>query len=312
MHIPQAFAAAFLIPAAAMLLGGWPWRRSRPSWASAVGVLGVALGFLAACPLLDEVSHWPPSDASDRLQLIVLPAVVVVEMAAAFAGRFRWLFWLPRLVVAGGAARVLLDQSSFIADLPGGEANRWTTLQTIEYLGGMAAALVGVWALLALLMRRSSGRSVPLAVTLAAAGAAATVLLSGDATGGLAGLAFAVALVGALAASLLLAPTPDLNGLLGVGVVGLFALVVTGHFFAELTAVNAGLLFFAPLLCWLIEVPPIRRAWPWVRGVVRVSLVLAPVVVALALAQQKSAKDLAPRGSGVPEATNDDYINFGK
>src|SRR5205807_1665424 len=96
-------------------------------------------------------------------------------------------------------------------------------------LAGLAAALAGVWAALVALARRTpfpspapsgadrvtGGRSVPLVLAVACAGAALTVALSGYATGGLLGLPLAAALTGVVAASLALSARPDMTGAIG-------------------------------------------------------------------------------------------------
>src|SRR5262245_26027521 len=102
-----ALAAAAVTAAAALLLGGWPWRKPRPAWAAAGGVLGVGLGFVVGCWLLGLRPHWPPGEDLDRLLLILFPAVVGVELVGAFLGRLRWLVWPLRAVVVAAAARVL-------------------------------------------------------------------------------------------------------------------------------------------------------------------------------------------------------------
>jgi hypothetical protein len=138
-------------------------------------------------------------------------------------------------------------------------------------------------------------------------------MLSGYSTGGQVGLALAGALAGAVIASLALGARPDLSGVLGLGVVGLFALLVLGRFFGELASSNAALLFFAPLLGWLPELPYIRRLGPRLRGLARVVLAAAPVVVALLLAQQKFVEDSrAPSSSGSREPSMQDYMDYGK
>jgi hypothetical protein len=101
-------------------------------------------------------------------------------------------------------------------------------------------------------------------------------------------------------------------GVLGFGVVGLFALVVVGRFFGTLTTANAAVLFFAPLLCWLPELPYVRNAWPWLRGLLRVAVVAVPVFAVLILAQQKFDKDSGRPSPGSIEPTRDDYLNYGK
>ena len=69
----------------------------------------------------------------------------------------------------------------------------------------------------------------------------------------------------------------EVTGQLGVAILGLFSLLVIGRFFGELTAAHAILLFVAPLLGWLPELPVLRRIKPWVRGLARV--ILAAVLV---------------------------------
>jgi hypothetical protein len=246
---------------------------------------------------------------------------------AAILGRFRWLAWLSRLVVAVGAAGVLLHNSVYLTDLAGPGTREWTPTQSWLILGGLAAALLGVWAALASLVRRMSphpaldpsereqrlgGRSVALAVAVACAGAAVTVMLSGYASGGQIGLPLAAALTGTLIASLALLVSPDVEGVVGLGVVGLFALLVIGRFFGTLTDGNAALLFFGLLLCWLPEGQYVRRVGLRLRGVLRVVLVAVPVLVALTLAHQKFASDSSRTGPGSGEPSLQDYEAFGK
>ncbi|HEV3259179.1 MAG TPA: hypothetical protein VG013_20065, partial [Gemmataceae bacterium] len=218
----------------------------------------------------------------------------------------RWLAWPLRLVIAVGAARVLLHNTTYLEDLAGPDSREWTPAQTWKILAGMGAALAVVWAALVLLVRRAPGRSVPLAVALACAAAAVTVMHSGYASGGQVGLPLAAALAGAVAASLVLSGPPAMEGALGLAVVGLFALLVIGRFFGELTTLNAALLFFAPLLCWLPELPPRFR------GVARVVMVAVPVAVALLLAHQKFAEDSARTAPGPQEPSTQDYLDIGK
>ena len=85
------------------------------------------------------------------------------------------------------------------------------------------------------------------------------------------GLPLAAALTAVVIASLALAGPADMRGVLGLGVVGLFALLIVGRFFGQVSTLNAALLFFAPLLGWLPELPFVRRpgsssSSPFVRG----------------------------------------------
>src|SRR5262249_10274173 len=137
------------------------------------------------------------------------------------------------------------------------------------------------------------------------------IMLSGYATGGQLALPLAAALVGATVASWALSGPTDVTGPLGLGVVGLFALLVIGRFFGQLTTGHAALLFAAPLLCWLPELPSIRRLRPWLRGLAQVVLVAVPVAVAGAQAQQKFAEASRPSPDS-KEPSIQDYMDFGR
>jgi hypothetical protein len=315
MPIFQGMGAAALFAAAALLLFGWPWRAPHAMRVRAGSVLGVGLGCIVGCWLAGASINWPPREIHDRFLLILLPAVIAVELVAVFFGR-PWLVWPLRLAVAAGAGRLLLDKTIYVADLEG--VNRlWTPTQTWMVLGALALALAAVWTLLVVLVRRAPGRSVPIALALACAGGAVTVMLSGSFTGGLPGLVFAAALTCAMAASLVLSDSLDVSGVVGLGVIGLFALVIGGHFMSELTLVNAVLLFMSPLLCWLPELPP------RLRGLGKVGLAAVPVGAAVLLALNGSSGDSSrtatnaqspanPAPASAKEPTIQDYMNFRK
>jgi hypothetical protein len=138
-------------------------------------------------------------------------------------------------------------------------------------------------------------------------------MLSGYASGGQLGLPLAAALAGAAAASLVLRDTAGLSAALGPAVVGLFSLLVIGHFFGELTTSHALLLGLAPLLCWLPEVPLVRRAPAWLRGLARLALVAVPLGVALVQAQQQFVQNSAATSTQeAGEPSLQDYMDFGK
>jgi hypothetical protein len=137
-------------------------------------------------------------------------------------------------------------------------------------------------------------------------------MMSGYASGGPLAMPLAGAVAGALVASLFIKGDVSLNGVLGMSVVGLFAVLVMGHFFGELTWTNAALLFFAPLLGWLPELAMVRSLKPRLRAFAGIVLTAVPVAIALALAQQKLVEDSAPPSSDSSEPTLDDYMNFGK
>jgi hypothetical protein len=99
--------------------------------------------------------------------------------------------------------------------------------------------------------------------------------------------------------------------MIGPAVVGLFSLVVIGHFFGELSVSHAALLFTAPLLCWLPELPPIRSNLPWLRAFARVALVAVAIAASVVQAGRSFIKDTQP-DVGASEATSDDYSSYGR
>jgi len=312
MLILGAMAAAGITAAGVVLLGAWVWHNRLSVRTAISGVLGASVGFFIGCWALGPKLRWPPQEDLDRFLFILMPAVLGVEVAATTSLREKQLLpWLLRLLLAGAAAPVLLYQSTFITNLGPGTPE-WTPTQTALAFGGLTAALVVVWLSLALLARKTGGRSVPLAVALACAAAAVTVMLSGYASGGQMGLPLAAAVAGAAVASLVLAKGFEGDGLLGLGVVGLFGLLVIGYFFGELAIGHAALLFFGLLFCWLPEMPYLRRFGPRLRGVLRVVLVAVPALLSVGLAQQKFVADSTRTSPASSETSIQDYLDFGK
>jgi hypothetical protein len=325
--ILEAMAAAAITAAACILICAWPGRKFRPALAGSGAVLGVGLGFFAGCWLLGVRPDWPPRQDQDRFLLVLFPSVMGIELVATLAASMRWLVWLLRMIVAASAARVLLHNTIYLTDLAGPGSQEWTPAQTWMILGGLAIALAGGWTSLAFLARRTAisaslsnqkcgvrgrGSSVLLAVSVACAGTAITVMLTGYATGGELGLPLAAALAGGTAARFVLKQSGSAEGAVSLGTVGLFALLVMGRFFGELPTAYAVVLCSSTLLCWLPELPYIRRLGPRLRGVIRVALVAVPVMVVLMLAQQKFVRETSMTSPGSEEPTIEDYLNFGK
>jgi hypothetical protein len=278
----QAMGIAAATAAALVLLLGWPWRAPRPALVRAGAVLGTALGFFLGCWWTGQLPQWPPVQVRDRMLLLLVPAVVVAELAALLPASLSWLAWLLRLAIVLGATRLLLHDSVYLTSDAGPES--WTPAETWLNLAGWSAALGVTWVLLAMLARRTQSRSIPLALALACLGGGIILMLSGYATGGPMAFALAAALTGVMASSLVLSGPRDPVGAVAVGVVGLFALLVSGRFFAELVLLNAALIFFGLLLCWLFELPP-RFS-----GIGKILLVAVPIGLAVLLAQQKFAE----------------------
>jgi len=298
----KAFAVASALGLVVALLFA---KSSRAGIASAGAVLAVASAVLAGLWALGRLPHVPPGEVFDRFVVIVMPAAVMAEIVATARPPARWV---ARCIVAALTTPVLLHGSSYVSDLAGPDSREWSPATTWLIFAGLAVVLMGAWAALNRLAVRSAGRTHLWCLAGASLGAGLVVMMSGYATGGQFGIPLAAGLVGVALGSLPRKGNPETQGALGVGVVGLFALLVVGRLFAGLTDLNATLLFAAPLLGWLPELlPPKTRT----RTILPPALTAVPVVIALVLAQQKFAADSARPESGT-SGSLDAYRNFGK
>jgi hypothetical protein len=268
------------------------------------GAVGVGLGILAGAWALGLAPRVPPREDLDRFLLLLIPAAALAEVVAA--SRARWAGWMMRVVVAALATPVLIHGSSYVTDLSGPGSREWTPELTLAIYFGLGTALFSAWALLTSLATRD-GRSVAVALAIAAGGAGVTVMLSGYASGGQLGLPLATT-IGVCA----FVGSRHLPGAVGVAVVGLFALLVSGRLFAGLTTQSAVVLFAAPLLTYLPELPGVRRLQSAARGVLQVSLTIVPIIVTLYLAQQRFAADSTARAQPAGAPSLNDYLEFGK
>ena len=312
IRILEAMGLAALVAGSFVFGLGRPWRAPNAARMRIGGVLGLAAGIIVGCWQMDAPPTWPPREDHDRLLLLLLPLVTAVEIVIAVIARPRWLPWLLRLIVAAAAAPILLWGSSYITDLTGPRSREWTIAQAVLIFTSLAVLLAIVWWAMWLLTKRSACRSVPVMLALISAGAAVTILLSGYASAGQSGLNLPATLVGVIVASLVIRGTPQMNGVVGVGVVVLFGLLIEGRFFGHLSTTYALLLTGAPLLAWCAEVPGLRRKSLLAQRFVRVILPMIPVTVALVLAQRQFVADSGQASVPLSEPSADDYLNFGK
>ena len=156
--ILTAMAVAAAVASVLLLIFGWPWRTKPIPQVDAGWVLGLGAGLFLGCWLLGNRPHWPLREDQDRLLGLVLPAVVFVELLAAFSRVPRWLIWPCRAAVVLGVAPVLLHGTSYLSDQNGPGTAEWSTMQAALILGGLAASLAIVWSLLALLVLPGTGR----------------------------------------------------------------------------------------------------------------------------------------------------------
>jgi hypothetical protein len=295
-----------------LLLLAWPWRVPQATRLSLGWALGTGAGFLAGLGLLGVWPRWPPLEDRYRLLMILLPATIATEAVAAFSAVPRWLAWLLRLTVAAMATPILLHQTTFLADLSGPGSREWSGAQAVWILGGLAAGLGAVWMLLGWLQARSSGRVVALAIALSAAAAGVAVMFSGYRLAGEMGLPLAAALAGATLASFAVSAQPHQGWSLGVGIVGLFSVLLLGRCFGTLSTSWALSLMLAPLLAWVPECPGLGRLGPRIRFVAQLVLVAIPLVFVVVSARQKFTEEFNATSSPGDSSLEQEYMNFGK
>jgi hypothetical protein len=311
--IVTAMSASLVVSALLSAFIDWPLRLAWTSSRDAGWVIGIGAGFLIGCWLLGMRPHWPPREDLDRLLILVIPALVLVDLLASFSRISHWLIWPLRLIIWGSIARILLHGTSYITDTTGPGTSEWSSSLAWFILGGLGVLAGTVWALLSVLARRAPGFSVPLCLSITIAAAAVTIMLSGYASGGQIGLPLAAAILGATGTTLVLTRGSRGVGPLGIPIFGLFSLLAIGRFFGELTSLFAILLFCAPLLGWLPEIPFLLRLPSWARGLTRVILVSATVSTILFLAHREFDRVFqTPTGASSSQPSLDDYLHSGK
>lgn len=235
------------------------------------GALALALGYAAGYATL---MGWPPFPANTAVQWLVYLALLAGAIGLAeplWRGKawLRFGVWLG----LGGVAAWL--QFNSLAE------HTWTTLQAIQWIGGLALATAALCAALDALAERREGASFPLAFWLTAAVTSGVLLLSksallGQLAGSLAGI-FGAAVVFAL-----WAPRFRLSrGAMTVFSILYVALLSQGHLYSELSLWGALLLYIAPLAAWLGEMEKVTTMRPSRSVLVRMGLVAIPAAIAL-------------------------------
>ena len=172
--------------------------------------------------------------------------------------------------------------------------------QTVWVLTASVAPLLTVWGLMSRLASVSPGVSNPLSICLATQCCGLTVMMAGYIKGGAAAFPLA-ATVAASAISAWIVPqrarlTRNFTdqAIISIGVVGLFGLLFIGRYFGRLSAGKELSILLAPLLCWVSEIPLVRRRRPWIVGSLRLAMVAIPLVMVLGAAKKEFDRDMAP------------------
>jgi hypothetical protein len=290
----KATAAAAGVAAVVMMLSAFLFRKGHGGLATLAEVLAVGSGIGLGCWWLGFPPKVPPIEDRDRLLLVLLPAVGIVEIIAASL-KHKWVGRVLRVLLALPIPFLLLFGSGWLpaAWTPGGDPSApstWTQGEAVEILSGLGVLLAVVWSLSIWTAQRPGGYVVPTALGLVTAAAGVSVMLSGSASGGLIGLPFAGVAAGTLLVCLLVARTHPMTGVVGIGSVFLFGLLMGGRFFGELTNTNFALLIAAPLVCCaLLALPPMQKTNVPLRFVVALVACLLPAGAATCLAYRSFA-----------------------
>jgi hypothetical protein len=293
----QATVAAAVVSAIVMLASAWLLRKGRFGLAMLAEALAVGGGIGVGCWWLGFPPKLPPIEDRDRLLLVLLPAVGIVEIIAASLRRWPWRGRVLRVLLALPIPLLLLYGSGWLPPtwIPGGDPTApatWNQQEAIAILSGLGVLLAVVWGLSVWAARQPGGYVVPAALGLITAAAGLTVTLSGSASGGLIGLPFAGVAASMLLVCLLIARTHPMSGVVGLGSVFLFGILMGGHFFGNLTTTNFALLIAAPLVCAItLALPPLRTQKVPVRFVVALAACLVPAGAAAGLAYRSFAAE---------------------
>ena len=297
---------AVVFASAIVLLACWLVTR-RYVWSLAAScVLAASVGLVIGYDVLLFLWTWPPANAINRFLMIVLPGTVIVELLTAVfdAGVFsRSLIIVLRIALYACAGRVLLHDSVYLAGV-GSTADAWTVLQSIAILSGGFVALIAVWSLLCRLSQRSAPHSITLSLAMTILSTGLATMMAGYIKGGVAAIPLSAALAGIALVSPIVANRlsdqgkPHLQGIIGIGVMGLFSLLCIGHYFGQLSGPRAVVIFLTPLLCWVSEFPGLRSKPPFQKSAARLIAVTIPLVAVLFVAKRDFDQKMAPLLAG--------------
>jgi hypothetical protein len=282
----QAMGAAALVSALLVLAISRRRQEVGPTQQQRASILGLAGGLVAGYCVLGIRPAIPPLNALDRLLAIVLPLIFAIELLALWPRVPKRLAWWLRISLALLVPRMLLHDSIHLS-----QRTTWEAIATLLVCGVLAAT---VWALLALLARRSPGVAIPLSLVMSIQAAGVAILLGGYIKGGVASLPAVAAIVAVTLVSRASVKSMDSQAVLGVGVMSLFGLLMIGRFFGGLGTVAAIAIFLAPLLCWITELPLLRRRPQWFIVAVQLLLVAIPLAIVLGLAKMRFDQETAP------------------
>jgi hypothetical protein len=267
--LPATVIAMMVAAAVCGLALYWGKERARV----ALGSLALGLAYLSGHLVIAGWAPFPPTDTTNWLPYFALAAAVLGASCGMLPAK-AWARALIFALVSAGALRLLLKPKFQYG---------WSLSEGWISVACLAGAMVLLAIILDALVRRAATAfDMPAVLLITCAGTFGALMLSGSMLLG----QFAAVLGAAVFGSLVLTAR---KVALGRGIVPVFslllgALLVSGYFFADLPAVSAVLLAFAPVLALV----PIGMPSKVLAFGVRAALVSVPILVALVLAFRSS------------------------
>jgi hypothetical protein len=269
-------------------------RRPRPESAEQTGndagnatPIALAVAYVLSDAALFGTPRFPPAEAIGWVYFAAI-AMLILLPAPKLLWRWQWT-WLAIAGVVFAAmiyamAKPLVEQT-------------WTTGESIAWLAGSWIAAMAVTLSIAGVQRSERGTVFVAGQAIVLALGAAVVLVSGSQTFG----QKAAILPGTLVPIVLLAIFFKTN-LVNREAAPVFVLLFGGillcaHWYTELTALNAALLFVAPLGAWLVKIPAVKILRTWQRNLIELAAMSIPAAIAFGLALSKFLADMAERSA---------------
>lgn len=272
-----------LLPAAVagvvMAIAWRAWSRSGAPIAGGRwgGAAGFALAFLAGYVGILGRPPLKPVESTHWLFYLVAVAGLAGVVHSLLPDRIPKIIRaiLPVLITAALVALTVKPMIQY----------SWTTGQAAAWIAGLSAMTLALWAAMAALAERLPGPALPAAWTIAAAGLATVIGISGSASyGQLAGT-----LASALGAAMVLASwKPDLS--LARGAVAPMAviyagLLINGYFYANAGEFRSAWMVLAPLAAGVCLIPRVARMASWKSALIGAAAttlaILPPIIVAV-------------------------------
>lgn len=239
---------------------------------------GLVLGLITATVLSPIRPTLAASSALDRLLLFGLPGALLVD-GLPWEPRIRCLL---RWATAIAVPIVLLHGSGYLQ--PGG----WPSQVRAGVIGLSGVLLALAWNRGNDHVKLSSDRTLDAAVVLALLTAGALILMGGYIKGGAAAFLIAAVLATTALTGGGIVKRPVDPSVSGIAVVGLFGVAFVGCYFGRLNALQALVVFLAPLLA-VRQTGPDSQLRPGA-----LLLVAFPLIVMLVLAKHEFDRQFAP------------------